>query len=143
MPTPRMPDEWHRRKGSFRGDRHGANNPPATPPAERVGDPPAYLSPEAVEVWQALATAGWWLGEVDRAALEIACYAQVALRQGPTAALLSAASKSLSDLGLTPRARGAVVGLPTKPQENAADKLREALYFDAPAGEFAPRDTAP
>lgn len=134
MPARRLPDAWHQKRGTYRADRHGTNRPATAPPAERVGDPPAHLSPEAVEVWQALAVAGWWLGEVDRAALEVACFALLAMRAEPKAASITAASKALADLGLSPRARGAVVGLSPAPQRNTEEDLRIALLL----GEFGP-----
>lgn len=130
MPTPRIPPEMHRKRGSWRADRHGSQSAPTAPPTATVGEPPAHLSELAAEVWRELSVAGWWLTPADRAPLEVACHAQVALRGGPTAALLSAASKSLADLGLTPRARGAVVGLSPQPQESSAEKLRAELYLD-------------
>lgn len=134
MPAPRISDEMHRKRGSYRADRHGTNHPASAPPAERVGPPPEHLGPEARDVWRQLSTAGWWLSVTDRAALEVACFALLAMRAEPKAASITAASKALADLGLSPRARGAVVGLTPEPKRTTEEDLRVALYFD----EFKP-----
>jgi hypothetical protein len=128
MPRGRIPNEMHRRRGSLDPSRHKTGAPAGDP----VGDPPPYMDSRMREVWAELAASAPWIGPSDRGALEVAARALDALRRSPGAdaspALIGQVRAALDSIGLSPKSRGALGGLPAWPGAPVEDGLEREFF---------------
>jgi hypothetical protein len=66
MPMPRTPNELHRRRGTFRPDRHGSAPVVLLPASDGAPEPPRPLGPEGRRLWARVWEAGRsWLAPSD------------------------------------------------------------------------------
>jgi hypothetical protein len=66
VPNPPLPVETHRKRGTFREDRHGRKLPVLLPGAEGPPDPPRPLGLEGRRLWDRIWSAGSsWLAPSD------------------------------------------------------------------------------
>jgi phage terminase small subunit len=109
MPRPRTPlhlaeitGATERSPGNYRGRREAK--------VDALGDPPDTLTEAEEEAWRVFASEIPWLGQSDRALLELACRLRVRLRNDPEMGVMAMAQLRLclSSMGATPADRSKV-----------------------------------
>ncbi|WP_172332461.1 hypothetical protein [Mangrovicoccus sp. HB161399] len=131
MPRPKTPLRKARLTGADKAhpERFRGRSEPAVR-EDPVGDPPAYLPPDAKAVWAECSENLPWLVRADRQALEAASVAigqvRMLAKAGELvpASMLSAANTAIGKLGASPTDRSKVW---QKPDEDDADPFAQFM----------------
>ena len=116
---PPMSPEWHRLRGTSRGDRHASTGATALAPAPAptaIGEVPAHLRPET-QTWFAVVVATWVLDRHHRMILQAASWDQGQLareaidRNGVTVRTADGGCKGHPCLTIATAARGQFASL--------------------------------
>jgi phage terminase small subunit len=110
MPRPRKPTEVLELSGTF-VDQPGRRRPPAPRSPALIGDPPAWMDPEAAGCWQEVVSeaAPGVLTAADRGVVEILAHLRAKTRRcEASTAETGLMLRGLIECGLTPASRSKV-----------------------------------
>lgn len=119
---PMLPVEVHRKRGTYRQDRHGQLSEPSLEELPLIGDAPAHLTEREKAIWTELCLAAvpGVLRAPDAIYLEIVVGLLDSYRHDPEFKVgqLNQLTKCLAQLGFTPLERTKLGFMPPKKEEH-------------------------